>query len=38
MGKKAKTKTGQAKAQSRKVDKATLPPPPAAVSEEVSVR
>jgi hypothetical protein len=36
MGKKARSKTGQLKAQSRKVDKTTLPPPPAPVEDEVS--
>lgn len=35
MGKKAKTKSGKDKASSRKVDKSTLPPPPAPVDLEV---
>lgn len=35
MGKKAKTNRGKEKASSRKVDKATLPPPPAPVDAEV---
>lgn len=35
MGKKAKTNRGKEKASSRKVDKATLPPPPAPVDDEI---
>jgi len=35
MGKKPKSKSGKEKANSRKVDKSTLPPPPAPVDAEV---
>jgi len=38
MGKKAKTGKGKERAQSRKLDKADLPPPPAPVHDEVSWR
>lgn len=37
MGKKAKKASGIAKASMRKLDKASLPPPPVPVEEEVCV-
>lgn len=35
MGKKAKSSKGAQRAQARKLDKSSLPPPPKAVNEEV---
>lgn len=37
MGKKAKTKKGEQRAQERKVDKSEIPPPPPPLEEEVSI-